>query len=92
MSGLTHRRMAQIAVGLLIVIVLRTLGELWRLDACRTGPLASDAKLNLIGATAAAVAAFVSFILLATAYHRLAIGVAAISTLGLFVVKVTRLA
>ena len=92
MLGFTHRRVAQVAVGLLMVIVLRMLGELWRIEACGATPLASEGKLYLIGATAAAAAAFVSFVLLMGDYHRLAIGVAAMSTLGLFVFKVMGLA
>ena len=91
MAGLTDRRMAQIAVGLLMVIVLRTLGELWRIEACGMTPLASEGKLYLLGAMAAAAAAFASFILLAADHHRLAIVVAAGSTLGLFVFKVMAL-
>jgi hypothetical protein len=92
MAGLSLRRMAQIAVGLMIVIVLRTLSELWRINACGGAPLASEGKLYLIGAMAAAAAAFGSFILFAADHHRLAIAVAAITTLGLFVFKVVGLA
>ena len=88
MAGLTPTRIAQGAVGLLIVIILRALGELLRIDACGTTGLTSDGRLYAIGAMAAAAAALVAFALHVLNRDRLAIAVAGIGILGLFAYKI----
>lgn len=88
MAGLTASRIAQGAVGLLIVIVLRALGELLRIDACGATGLTSEGRLYAIGAMAAAVAALVAFALHVLNRDHLAIAVAGVSILGLLAYKV----
>jgi hypothetical protein len=88
MAALTPRRIAQGVIGLLIVVVLRALGELLRIDACGTTGLTSEGKLYATGAMAAAAAALVAFALHISNRDRLAIAVAGVSVLGLFAYKV----
>ncbi len=49
MVGPTPHRIAQGVVGVLIVIVLRALGELLRVDACGATGLTSEGKLYVTG-------------------------------------------
>jgi hypothetical protein len=92
MGSLTLHRIARGAVGLLIVIVLRALGEFLRIGACGATALSPEGKLYLTGAMAAAAAALVAFALHAMDRDRVAIGVTAVSILGLLTYKIVALA
>ena len=92
MARLRPQRIAQVAVGLLIVIVLRALGELLHIDVCGATGFTSLGKLYATGAMAAAAAALVAFALHAMGRDHAAIGVTAVSILGLMVYKIIDLA
>jgi hypothetical protein len=62
-QDLGRNGIAQVAVGLLIVIVLRALGELLHIDVCGATGFTSPSKLYATGAMAAAAAALVAFAL-----------------------------
>lgn len=84
----TPHRTAQVAVALLIVIVLRSLGEVLCIDAHGATGLTSEGRLYVIGAVAAAAAALVAFALHLFNRDGLAMAIAGVSILGLFLYKV----
>jgi hypothetical protein len=88
MGRLTLPRIAQGAVGLLMVIVLRALGELLRIGGCGTTPLSPDGTPYVAGAMAAAAAALITFALHASGRDHAAIGVAVVSIVALLTYKI----
>jgi hypothetical protein len=89
MLRISTRRLAQVAIGLLIVVVIRTLSEILRLyNPSVIGP---DAHLRvyLIGSLAAAVAALATHILHALGYDRLVLVVTSITIIALLIYKIT---
>jgi hypothetical protein len=81
-------RLAQVAIGLLLVIVIRWLSDVLRLY----GPavIGPGAHLYLVGSLAAAVATLVAHTLHAFGRDRLVLLVAAITIFGLLVYKITQ--
>jgi hypothetical protein len=87
MLKLSTLRIAQVAIGILILVVIRTLAELIAI----TSNHPSSDNLNtvyLVGALTAAAAALACHILFAFGKHRLVLLLAGVTILGLIVLKI----
>jgi hypothetical protein len=91
MGRLSLHRIAQGAVALLVVIVLRSLGELLRIDPCGATGLTSEGRLYVVGAMAAAASALVTLALHAMDRNRTAIAMTAVTILALLTYKIVAL-
>jgi hypothetical protein len=90
MLQISTRRLAQAAIGVLIVIVIRTLSELLlSYDAVSHSPGAHQ-KIYIIGSLAAAVAALGAHILHAFGRDKLVLLVTVVTIIALLAYKITQ--
>jgi hypothetical protein len=88
MRNLSTFRIAQVAIGILIVVVIRTIAVLVPITS--NLPDLNDSKtLYLVGALIAAVSALACHVLLAFGKHRLVLLLAGTTMFGLIVLKAT---
>jgi len=90
--SLSRNRAAQIAIGVLIVIVIRSIAEFFRLRDPSMPPLAPELLLYIRGALGAAVAAFIALVLHAFGRDRSAIMVTAVAIAALLAYKISVMA
>ena len=89
MTRLSPPVLAKIGAGVLLLIVIRSLGEVFRLDYIRGEALTiGDIKPFVIGALAASLALAVTLAASLADRPRLAIAVTLLTILGLFIYKV----
>jgi hypothetical protein len=87
MRWMTTARVSLIALGVLLLIVIRSIAEVFRIADPAKG-IADEQYFYLVGALAAATAALLVLILHGFGRHLLAIGVAAAVVAALFAYKV----
>lgn len=88
---MTTARVSLLALGVLLLIVIRSIAEVFRIAGPAQG-IADDQYFYLVGAFAAAIAALLVLALHAFGRHLLAIGVAAAVVVALFAYKVAMVA
>lgn len=81
-------RAAQVAIGLLIVIAIRSLAEFFRIRDPAATPIPPELLLYIYGALGAAVAALLVLILYAFGRHLTAIVVTGIAVVLLLIYKI----
>jgi VanZ family protein len=90
MLRISTRRLAQVAIGLLIVVVIRTLSEILRLYNPAIIGSNADLRVYVIGSLAAAVAALATHIFHALGHDRLVLLVTSITIIALLIYKMTQ--
>jgi len=89
MRRLTIKRVAEIALGVLLLVIIRSLGEYFRLRYTLGDVLTfTDVTPYIAGALLAAVSLGISALCYRASLYRLSIGVAAATVVVLFVYKV----
>ena len=88
MIPLSRHRGAQLALGVLLIVVIRSLGEFLRLYDPAVTHIGAELFLYLSGALAAAIAALLVLILHALGRDRSAIFVTVAAILGLLAYKI----
>ena len=81
-------RLAQIAVGLLIVVTIRSLAEFLRLYDPAAAAIGPERLMYIYGALAAAVAALLALVLYAIGRSASAVGITAATIAGLLIYKI----
>ena len=81
---------AKLFAAILIIIVIRALAEVFRLEYVRIDPLVTyaDVRPFIIGALAAAIALALSLLAIQFSHPRSAIVIAALTVAGLFIYRV----
>jgi len=87
MMSVTIDEIAQISVGILILIVVRSLAEFFRLYRSQTQTIDRAMLFYIQGSLAAAVVALAAFILLAFAMPHAVIGLTAVTIIALIIAK-----